>query len=116
VEAAFFEARLNKISVDEEPWLTRLLFFYPCRNYRHPTLVVDVTEVHALKRKAMYAHRSQVGSRSFRTAGTNDVFASVEIRDRFYGSLIGRPFGEGLVATGPLPVTGTDQLFFRGCP
>lgn len=116
VEAAFFEARLKKIAGREKPWFARLLFFYPCRNYRQPTLVVDVTQVHALKVKAMYAHRSQVGSRSFRAAGANDVFAGVEIRDRFYGSLIGRPYGEGLVATGPLPVTATDQLFFRGCP
>ena len=43
----------------------------------------------------MYAHRSQVGSRSFRAAGSNDVFAYVEVRDRFYGALIGRPLRRG---------------------
>jgi hypothetical protein len=64
----------------------------------------------------MNAHRSQAPSRSFRAAGYNDVFSSVEVRDRFFGGLIGRPYGEGLVATGPLPVTATDQLFFKGCP
>jgi len=115
-EAAFFEARLKKIAGGEEPWFTRLLFFYPCRTYRHPTLVVDVTDVYAVKLRAMNAHRSQAPSRSFRAAGYNDVFASVQVRDRFFGGLIGRPYGEGLVATGPLPVTATDQLFFKGCP
>jgi bacillithiol biosynthesis deacetylase BshB1 len=115
-EAAFFEARLRKLAAGEEPWFTRLLFFYPCRTYRHPTLVVDVSEVYAVKRRAMNAHRSQAPSRAFRAAGYNDVFASVEVRDRFFGGLIGRPYGEGLVATGPLPVTATDQLFFKGCP
>lgn len=115
-EAAFFEARLKKIAGGEEPWYTRLIFYYPCRTYRHPTLVVDVSEVYAVKLRAMNAHRSQATSRSFRAAGYNDVFASVEVRDRFYGSLIGRPHGEGLVAPGPLPVTATDQLFFKGCP
>jgi len=113
-EAAFFEARLKKIAGGEEPWFTRLLFFYPCRTYRHPTLVVDVTDVYAVKRRAMNAHRSQAPSRSFRAAGFNDVFASIEVRDRFFGGLIGRPYGEGLVATGPLPVTEAGQLFFSG--
>jgi bacillithiol biosynthesis deacetylase BshB1 len=115
-EAAFFEARLKKIAGGEEPWFTRLIFYYPCRTYRHPSLVVDVTDVYAIKRRAMNAHRSQAPSRSFRAAGYNDVFSSVEVRDRFFGGLIGRPYGEGLVATGPLPVTATDQLFFKGCP
>jgi len=115
-ESAFFEARLRKIADGEEPWYTRLLFFYPCRTYRHPTLVVDVTDVYAVKLRAMNAHRSQAPSRSFRAAGYNDVFSSVQVRDRFFGGLIGRPYGEGLVATGPLPVTATDQLFFKGCP
>jgi len=115
-ESAFFEARLRKIADGEEPWYTRLLFFYPCRTYRHPTLVVDVTDVYAIKLRAMNAHRSQAPSRSFRAAGYNDVFSSVQVRDRFFGALIGRPYGEGLVATGPLPVTATDQLFFKGCP
>jgi bacillithiol biosynthesis deacetylase BshB1 len=115
-ESAFFEARLRKIADGEEPWYTRLLFFYPCRTYRHPTLVVDVSDVYAVKLRAMNAHRSQAPSRSFRAAGYNDVFSSVQVRDRFFGGLIGRPYGEGLVATGPLPVTATDQLFFKGCP
>jgi N-acetylglucosamine malate deacetylase 1 len=115
-ESAFFEARLRKIADGEEPWFTRLLFFYPCRTYRHPTLVVDVSDVYAVKLRAMNAHRSQAPSRSFRAAGYNDVFSSVQVRDRFFGGLIGRPYGEGLVATGPLPVTATDQLFFKGCP
>ena len=46
----------------------------------------------------MNAHRSQAPSRSFRAAGYNDVFQSVQVRDRFFGGLIGRPYGEGLVA------------------
>lgn len=111
-ESAFYEARLRKIAGGEEPWHTRLLFFYPCRNYRHPTLVVDVTAVYPVKRRAMAAHRSQVPSRSFRAAGYNEVFPIIEVRDRFYGALIGRPFGEGLVAAGPLPVTDPAQLLF----
>jgi bacillithiol biosynthesis deacetylase BshB1 len=115
-EAAFFEARLRKIADGEEPWFTRLLFFYPCRTYRHPTLVVDVTEVYDVKRRAIAAHRSQAPSRSFRAAGFTEVLSALEVRDRFYGQLIGRPYGEGLVATVPLPVTATDQLFFTGCP
>jgi LmbE family N-acetylglucosaminyl deacetylase len=115
-EAAFFEARLRKLAGGEEPWYTRLLFFYPCRTYRPPTLVVDVTGVYPVKRRAIRAHRSQAASRSFRAAGFNEVLASLEVRDRFYGALIGRPFGEGLVASGPLPVTDASSLLFRGCP
>ncbi len=115
-ETAFFEGRLRKIAGGEEPWFTRLLFFYPCRTWRTPTLVVDVTAVYAVKRRAIRAHASQAASRSFRAAGFNEVLASLEVRDRFYGALIGRPFGEGLVATGPLPVTDAGQLLFSGCP
>ena len=38
--------------------------------------------------------------------------ANVEFRDRHYGALIGRPFGEGLVASAPLPVTDPRHLLF----
>jgi bacillithiol biosynthesis deacetylase BshB1 len=113
VRAAFFDARLAKLDLQGEPWFARLLLFFPCRQYRAPTVVIDVTEERKVKEKAFRAHRSQMGGKGkkeFRPPGVMDPFKLTEARDRHYGSLVGAQFGEGLIATDPLPLTSLALL------
>lgn len=113
VKAAFFDARLAKTGLEGEPWFARLALFYPCRHYVDPTVVVDVSVVHDVKKKAYRAHRSQMGGRGkkeFRPPGVTDPFKLIEVRDRHYGSLIGADFGEGLISLVPLPLDSLSRI------
>lgn len=107
VQAAMFDARLAKLAGPEGPWFARMILFYPCRQYYEPTFVIDVTAEYPLKRKAFQAHRSQMGGRGkkeFRPREVTDPFTMVETRDRHNGSLIGVEYGEGLMASTPVPL------------
>jgi bacillithiol biosynthesis deacetylase BshB1 len=112
-QAAMFDARLAKLAGDDGPWFTRLILFYPCRHYVHPTVVVDVSREYPIKKKAWQAHRSQTGGRGkkeFRPSRFVDPFVQVEVRSRHYGSLIGAEHGEGLISLSPLPLECLSRL------
>lgn len=113
VRAGFFDARLAKLDIKGDPWFARLLLFYPCRQYFEPTVVIDVTEVYKVKKRAFCAHRSQMGGqgkRNFRPPGVVDPFIMIEARDRHNGSLIGAEYGEGLISPFPLPLSSLSRL------
>ncbi len=113
VKAAFFDARLSKTGLKGTPWFARLLLFYPCRQYVDPSVVVDVSAVHAEKRRAYRSHLSQMGGkgkREFRPPGVVDPFKLIETRDRHYGSLIGAEYGEGLISLTPLPLDSLARI------
>lgn len=113
VRAAFFDARLAKLDLEGDPWFAGLLLYFACRQYVEPTVIVDVSGEHGVKKKAYRAHRSQMGGRGkkeFRPPGVVDPFKLIEVRDRHYGSLIGAEFGEGLIATEPLPLRSLSLL------
>ena len=83
----------------------RLLLAYPGpRQLFEPTIVVDATGAYDRKRAALAAHVSQfapaAGPPTHLSSG--HFLAAVEGRDRACGNLIGREFGEGFAAVGPL--------------
>jgi bacillithiol biosynthesis deacetylase BshB1 len=71
-----------------------------------PSFVCDISEVHALKRKSIDAHESQVR----RQGGSNTLISSplalaaVDARDRFYGAMIGVEYAEPFLIRNALSV------------
>ena len=113
VKAALFDARLKKVAIEGEPWFVTTILFYPCRHYHQPTVVIDISGEHDIKKKAFEAHRSQMdgkGKKKIRPKGVADPFAVSEVRDRHYGSLIGTAYGEGLISPQPLALFSLDLL------
>ena len=85
------------------PHPVSLMLAYPGpRQLLQPALVVDVGECAAAKRRALAAHASQFdpGAGAPTHLASGYFVAAVEGRDRAYGNLIGREFGEGFVVFG----------------
>lgn len=88
------------------PHRPRKMFGYLLHAQRLPDLIVDVSSVYDSKRQALSAFASQFGSEGMPTYINQPSFlASIEARDRYYGSLIGVHYGEGLISQRPLLVT-----------
>jgi N-acetylglucosamine malate deacetylase 1 len=77
---------------------------YPERHDAPADLVVDVTEVAAIKAAAIGCHRSQLaGAPTVLTSGLG--LGAFTVRDRYWGGSIGVEHGEPYVVGGPLPVS-----------
>ncbi len=99
VTRALFLAGLRKYG-DGEPHTPRQALFYPMRHLAEPSLVVDVSAVHARKMAAVRCYGSQVAARPDAPptlVGSALSLSSLEARDAFYGARIGVAFGEPYV-------------------
>jgi bacillithiol biosynthesis deacetylase BshB1 len=119
--AAFLSGVGRFASEGGPPWRPSVLLAFPGpRQLLEPSLVVDVTAHYGAKRRALAAHASQFGegvegAEAATHLSSGYFLAAVEGRDRATGNLIGREFGEGLVAV--LPPSADDLAWlFGGLP
>jgi len=99
-EAAFLSG-LKKIETDQEAHRPYKVIYYPCWFEFKPSFVVDITEYHDQKIKAIQAYRSQFDHPDKKKFGNEETFISrpefleeITTRDRYYGTSIGTTFGE----------------------
>ncbi len=99
-EAAFLSG-LKKIETDQEAFRPYKVIYYPCWFEFKPSFVVDITEYHDQKIRAIQAYRSQFDHPDKKKFGNEETFISrpefleeITTRDRYYGTSIGRTFGE----------------------
>jgi len=92
VQAARFWAKLSKTTMKGEPWYPPKLYFHLCTHLRmnvQPSFVVDTSETHAEKLKALACYESQFirkpGSRAIQT---------IDRVNRYFGMMIGVEAGE----------------------
>ena len=92
VQAARFWAKLSKTSMKGAPWYPPKFYFHLCTHLRlnvTPSFIVDTSETHEGKSRALRCYESQFirkpGSRALDT---------IEKINRFYGVMIGRETGE----------------------
>ena len=115
VQAASFYARMkNRILCDEdsgeplEAHSTNLLLVYLMHELERPTLVVDISEVHAQKMAIVRTYRSQFLNpmpNDYQFIGTHDYLQMIEARGAYYGAMIQTEYGEPFLARSPLKVT-----------
>ena len=105
---------VGKARSEHPPHRPMAFLYFLLHHFERPTLVVDVTEVYGQKLQLMKLHESQFGKtaeeRGLAPNGLGDYLFGLESRDRFFGSLIGRHFGEALVSDRPLRLSSVDQL------
>jgi LmbE family N-acetylglucosaminyl deacetylase len=65
-----------------------------------PTFVIDVTDVIEDKLKVLQAYESQ-----FKDSPLKKIIEVTLAKMRFWGSLIGKDYGEGIFSRIPLPIT-----------
>lgn len=80
-----------------------------------PDLIVDVSEVLEQRMEAVRCYQSQFGARqeegSTLRIASKDFMSSIEATLKYFGSLIGKPYGEPFTTAGPLPVEDVVGLF-----
>ncbi len=117
-EAAFL-AGLKKIDTDQQEHRPIRVLFYASRYEFAPSFVVDVSDTHEAKLRAIRAYRSQFhhdAMGEFGEVKTNishpGFLEAVVARARQYGSYIGTEFGEPFLVREPLRVD--DPVAFFG--
>ncbi|HEY1217054.1 MAG TPA: bacillithiol biosynthesis deacetylase BshB1 [Bryobacteraceae bacterium] len=106
---------LAKLDDGHAPHKPAAFLYFLLHNYRHPSIVVDVTRVYEKKLQLLRLHHSQFSKTADQLGllplGNSDYLYGLESRDRYFGSLIGVPHGEALVADRPLKLSNVEQIF-----
>ncbi len=120
-EAAFLSG-LKKIETDQQAHRPYRVIYYPCWFEFRPSFVVDITEFHDQKIKAIQAYRSQFDHPDKSKFGDEETLISrpeflerIMTRDRHYGSSIGTTFGESFLVREPLRLDDPIGLLGRHC-
>jgi len=107
-EAAFLSG-LKKIETDQQAHRPYKVIYYPCWFDFKPSFVVNITECHDQKIKAIQAYRSQFDHPDKSKFGDDETLISrpeflerITTRDKFHGSSIGTTFGEPFLVREPL--------------
>ncbi len=107
-EAAFLSG-LKKIETDQQAHRPYKVIYYPCWFDFKPSFVVNITECHDQKIKAIQAYQSQFDHPDKSEFGDDETLISrpeflerITTRDRFHGSSIGTTFGEPFLVREPL--------------
>jgi len=108
-EAARFFAKLTKTSMAGEPVFPRRILHFLTTHYRlhiRPSFIFDISEQIEGKLQALRSYASQFGPER----GTGDFFDQIRSWNRYFGSLISRPYGEPFVCREEIGLHGLDQF------
>ena len=119
VRESAYLAGLKKLETEHPAFRTPRVVFYRSRFEFKPSFVVDISEYHERKMKAIMAYRSQFYDRSLAQAGAEETSISrpeflkiVESRDRLSGASIGVRYGEPFLVREPMKLD--DPVAFFG--
>jgi bacillithiol biosynthesis deacetylase BshB1 len=108
---AFFHAGLTNVMPElgagHRP---RVFLQYLGNDLVQPTLCVDIGRFAARKRDVLRCYASQVGGPKTHLLRRVDVVERAEVRDRYFGVLVGCEAAEPFVCEGPLPLAGLGEL------
>lgn len=102
-DAGRFYGKLTRTDLPEEPHLVPRVFYFLAshlRLHRPVSFVVDVSSSRVRKEAAIRAYRSQFEANE----AARQVPELVRDRDRYFGHLIGREFGEPFLSREPIGV------------
>ncbi len=109
VRQAAFLSGLKKIETDQQSHRPYRVIYYPCWFEFKPSFVVDITEFHDQKIRAIQAYRSQFDHPDKKRFGDEETPISrpefleeITTRSRYYGTSIGTTFGEPFLVREPL--------------
>lgn len=116
-EAAFL-AGLKKIDTGQEPHRPNKVIYYAERYEFSPSFIVDISDVHDLKVKAIQAYKSQFHNPDKNMYGdeetnisTPEFLEAIITRAKQYGSYIGAAYGEPFLVREPLRLDDPVRFF-----
>ena len=108
-------AELRNFDIEGEPHFAGQLVYSMYRTAFEPTFVVDVTDEFETKKRAVLAYHSQVGPTregEEETRLSSPAFLrGWEARHVFFGSMIGRPYGEAYFCEYVIPLADPVAAF-----
>ena len=117
VSEAAHHAGLAKIRTGQERFRPNTILYFKLPAQVLPTLVVDVSEFAKQRVAAIEAYRSQLFDPDSNEPSTYlshpEFLARVDALHAYYGTLIGRPRGEGFFVKGTLEVSDPVGFFGR---
>ena len=116
-EAAFF-AGLKKIDTGQEPFRPHKVIYYPGRFEFSPSFIIDVSDYHNTKVKAIQAYKSQFHNPEKDKYGdeetnisTPEFLDAIITRSQQYGSYIGVKYGEPFLVREPMRLDDPVDFF-----
>ena len=105
---------LTKLDDPNPPHKPAAFLFYLLNKIEPPSFVVNTTKVFQRKLELLRIHRSQFEKTAEEFGviahGVSDYLFGLESRDRYFGSLIGAHYGEGLVSDRPVRLSGLGDV------
>ncbi len=116
VYEGLFMAGLERFETGQESFRPpRILYFMQWEEFA-PTFIVDITEQYEKKMEAIYAYRSQFrpddNFYKLTKLTSREYNWSLTSRMAYYGSLIGRKYGEGFLVKGHIEVEDPLSLIY----
>nr|WP_048602743.1 bacillithiol biosynthesis deacetylase BshB1 [Rubeoparvulum massiliense] len=108
VYQAIFSATIRKFVVDDlPPHRVKQYFAYFINQITTPSCLMDISQQWETKRAALLAYGSQFSAQpgTVSTPLNAGYLASLEGRERYFGSQLGVQYAEGLVSKNPLQLT-----------
>ena len=98
VSESAFLAGLAKFHPEIPRHHPQKLIYYMCHYQFEPSFIVDISEQHETKMKAIHCFKSQIFNPNYQGEQTYisspEYIESIEVRSRYYGGLIGKKHGE----------------------
>ena len=112
-DAAWF-AGVKNYPAHGSPHRPELILYYLNRYFQEPDLIVDISSVWLRKKEAIRSYHSQLydtASKERNTYTSNPDFMAIwESHHRYWGSLIGVPYGEAYLVPQPIPIVNPMDL------
>jgi bacillithiol biosynthesis deacetylase BshB1 len=116
-EAAYLSG-LEKLKTDQEPYKPYKIIYYQTRFEFKPSFIVDISDFHAQKMKAILSYKSQLHHQDKAEFGDDETLLSrpefldrIETRDKQYGTYIGVKYGEPFLVREAIKINDPVDFF-----
>ncbi len=109
IKYASYDARMSMLDLGLPPYACSRIFYFPCHEQAPITVVANITDTFQRKMEAVRAYKSQFSELhdkmyiNYKNIPVAEFLFHIESRARYFGSLIGVPYGEGFYTEQPLP-------------
>ncbi len=125
-EAAYLSG-LKKLKTDQKPYKPYKIIYYQTRFEFKPSFIIDISDFHAQKMKAILSYKSQLHHQDKAEFGDDETLLSrpefldrIETRDKQYGTYIGVKYGEPFLVREAIkindPVDFFDKEYLKTIP
>lgn len=116
-EAAYLSG-LKKLKTDQKPYKPYKVIYYQTRFEFKPSFIVDISDFHAQKMKAILSYKSQFHHQDKAEFGDDETLFSrpefldrIETRDKQYGTYIGVKYGEPFLVREAIKINDPVDFF-----